>query len=111
MPWPVRSRLLCRNTASLPGGAVTILGTVPAGKTWLVKEIAIWNSTAGSGSCNFGDVIAGSHANAEKISPIAASDFALRVGRNWVLPSGYGLYVVPSATGVWQIHISGAELG
>ena len=45
----VRSGVLCR--AVTVGNTALLLGTVPAGKTWVVKDWRLWNSTAGTLNC------------------------------------------------------------
>jgi hypothetical protein len=111
MSWPVRSRLLAFYVATPPGGTWVVLGTVPAGKTWLVKQ---WTAYNGGGGVR--DILLGMRQGAvdciiQKGAAVPSAAVTGTAGLSAVFPAGTQLMFWSSTATPIQLHVSGAELG
>lgn len=111
MTWPVRSRLLGRHVASATAGTVYSLGTVPAGKTWLVKDWRCFNPSGAAIDINLYAKTGGVSGVIDRITAIAGDGIGQHTPVNIVLPAGYELTFIVSATKTISLHVSGAQLG
>lgn len=111
MTWPVRSRLLGRYVASATGGSVISLGTVPVGKTWLLKDFRIYNASGTAIDCNLYARRSGVTGVIDKIVAIPGDGIGQHTPTNIVMAAGDELLFAISATKSISLHVSGAQLG
>ena len=112
MTWPVRSKRL-----GLYGGAPTAnvfvsLGTVPSGKTWLVKDWSAYNS-AGAGRNVFLMVkVSGVTYVVDYVNGLVNTSVAGNSNRHIVLNAGeeIGFQSSTNAANLY-VQVSGAQLG
>lgn len=110
MSWPVRSRLLGSFKGSPAAFTFVSLGTVPQGKTWLVKEWSIYNGGSGSRSFYLLIRLAGVTWVWDR-TVLTADTVGGNFGRHLVLPAGYELGFQSGLSGNLDIFVSGAQLG
>jgi hypothetical protein len=109
--WPVRSRLLAVHSGNLVAGTDLVLATVPAGKTWLIKDMTAYNGTAGSRSFYFGITSAGVRVLWHGSSGVGAAGVLWSGERHIVLPAGGQVFYVSGGAGAATCQVSGAQLG
>lgn len=111
MTWPVRSKLLGRHVASATGGTFYSLGTVPTGKTWIIKDWRIYNAAGGSIDINLYSKRAGVRGVIDRLAAVAGDSINGKTGILVVMAAGDELEFIVSATKVISLHVSGAQLG
>jgi hypothetical protein len=111
MSWPVRSRQLAFWSASAAGATFITLGTVPAGKTWLVKDMYLYNDL--SVARNFSLVTKQGlvYAHIFFAAAIPSGGVSGFTGRSIVLPQLAQLQMYTPTAGPLQLVLSGAQLG
>lgn len=111
MPWPIRStRFGLYNASPAPFGLV-VLGTVPAGKRWLVKEWAVYNGAGVARNVYMGLRTGGVFYTVEFVSALASGNLFKSFGRETVLNAGDELAFQTSVIGSILLVVSGAQLG
>lgn len=111
MTWPVRSRLLAVHAGALVAGVDVIVGTVPSGKTWLVKDMTAYNGVGSARSFYFLLIYAGVRVLWHGSSSVGAAGVLWSGERHVVLPAGAQLGYVSGAGGAATCQASGAQLG
>jgi hypothetical protein len=107
MTWPVRSRQLGTYlNASAPGS----IGTVPAGKTWLIKDWSFYNA-AGSSRTMLLLVVKGASVIVADSGTAASANVVGNNQRHLVLAAGDVLQIQFQSAGASHVIISGAQLG
>lgn len=111
MAWPTRSSRLAHYGGILTAGPIFYPVTVPAGKTWLIKDWMVFN---GEGSVR-------SYALWVKVDNVpiivwhsgnvSASSSVVGQNRSIVAHAGEGIGISISANGSVQFYMSGAKLG
>lgn len=112
MTWPVRSRLLFQEVVATPGANVVRLSAaVPAGKTWLVKDLVFWN---GSGAANSFYLYVKTGATLVVVANfllVPASSNGSSAGRSITVPAGSFIGWSANVNALVHVTVSGAQLG
>lgn len=112
MSWPVRSRLLYQTRLAAPGvNVVRYSAAVPAGKTWLIKDIAFWYGGAGSQGAYLYSEAGGVLYTVFSAIGFTAGSVPIHSGRSIVLPAGHRIGWSVNLNGDTALTVSGAELG
>ena len=111
MTWPVRSKLLGQYSATPAANTLITLGTVPAGKTWLVKDVVFHNSGAAARNLFLWATIGGVAYVVLQAPALAAAATSASSGRSIVLPAAGVLQFSSSTAQALIVYVSGAQLG
>jgi len=111
LTWPVRSKQLgLYVNASAPASTPITIGTVPAGKTWLVKDWSFYNA-AGTSRQMLLFVKQGANSVVADSGTAASGTVTGNNGRHLVLQAGDVLQIQFQQAGASHVTISGAQLG
>lgn len=112
MTWPVRSRLLHQEVQAAPGvNVVHYSGFVPAGKTWLLKDITVWSGGGASQNAYVYSVTGAVLTVVASYLGLISGAAGLGLGRSIVIPAGSRLAWSVSANTLVHVTLSGAQLG
>lgn len=112
MTWPVRSRLLFQEVVASPGANVVRLSSaVPAGKTWLIKDVVFWNGGGGSNNFYLYMKTGSTLIVVLNFIGIGASANGSSAGRSITVPAGYFIGWSANTNALTHVTVSGAQLG
>lgn len=110
MPWPIRSTRLGFYVATPAANTPVFLGTVPAGKKWLVKEWSAYN--AGAASRTVIMILQSGATNLVfDVATVASGASTGNSTRHTVLNAGESLYFQTTTAQAIHVQVSGAQLG
>lgn len=111
MPWPVRSVRFGLYNGTPAANTPVSLGTVPAGKKWLLKEWQAYNAGASSRTVVMLVNVAGVRTVIDVAAAVPSANPAGNSNRHFVLNTGETLEFQTSVAQAIHITASGAQLG
>lgn len=111
MTWPVRSKRLAFYTATPAANTSILLGTVPTGKTWLIKEWTAYNAGANTRDLYLQLFSGGVGVNVDKITGLTAGNLVYKADHHLVLTAAEEVRFLSSTAQAVNITVHGAELG
>lgn len=111
MSWPVRSKRFGLYNGTPAANTFTSLGTVPAGKTWLLKEWSFYNGGATTKTATIVVKISGVVTVVDHSAAVASGIITGNNTRHFVLNAGDELGFQTSVSQLVHVTASGAQLG
>lgn len=111
MSWPVRSKRLAIYHAIPAANVPVFLGTVPAGKTWLVKDWSFFNQGAATRNFYLQVDVGGVKYVVDAALNVATGNPSGNPNRHLVLNAAESLYFQTSQAQLIDVQVSGAQLG
>lgn len=110
MPWPIRSTRLGLYNGTPAANAQVLLGTVPAGKRWLLKEWSMFNLGAATRDIAIYINVGGTLTVIDWARTLTGQPNG-NSSRHTVLNAGESLQFVSTTAQLLHLTASGAQLG